>query len=504
MVPVRQLSSALSSAHSMLDRPQKRLADPPSPPLPRAFSPWLRTCEGTAARQLATAVLQRLTDSEDRQRQRRESDEATFTTLVDALVANLLRCQLDPKQQADIDEKGGWVKVPLSRRKTGSAKVVDRYHVAPMPLSKLPDIVKAMAALDLVSLYKAPQSSWTRHASKIKCSDGLLELIDDYSPRLDQMESFTSAVDARGNLIQPEVIELREAADRGDAVTGVLEVFKRRLRRGPNRKSPPAAQYRDTARTDAWREQVQRINAALHQADITFEAGNGIIAGHRVPEQGVAIRDRFTRRIFNNERWDHGGRLYGGFWQGLPRELRDGIRIDGHRVVTVDFSSMFLQLLYAVKAKEQAPLDEPDLYERIDREAGWPNDPERKALVREAVKKIVNAMLFDDREDPRESLPKGTRPYIDKRTKWTDLVRRMKERHPPVARWVGTDVGFELMHHESEIMIATVLSCLDKGVVVLPIHDGLIVAEPHKEIARAAMQQAFRDYTGGFVARISG
>jgi hypothetical protein len=278
----------------MLDRPQKHLANPPSPPLPRAFSPWLRTCEGSAARQLATAVLQRLTDSEDRQRQRRESDAATFTALVDALVANLLRCQLDPKQQADIDEKGGWVKVPLSRRKTGSAKAVDRYHVAPMPLSKLPDIVKAMAALDLVSLYKAPQSSWTRHASKIKCSGGMLELIDQHAPRFEELETFTTATDARGNLIQPEVIELREAADGGDAVTGLLEVFKRRLRRGPNRKSPPPARYEDTEQTNRWRKQVQRINAALHHADITFNSSDGFIAGHRVPEHGVAVRDRLS------------------------------------------------------------------------------------------------------------------------------------------------------------------------------------------------------------------
>jgi hypothetical protein len=60
-----------------------------------------------------------------------------------------------------------------------------------------------------------------------------------------------------------------------------------------------------------------------------------------------------------------------------------------------------------------------------------------------------------------------------------------------------------LMHHESEIMIKTVLSCLDQGVTVLPLHDGLLVAEPHKDVARRAMHNAFREYTGGFVARIS-
>lgn len=59
------------------------------------------------------------------------------------------------------------------------------------------------------------------------------------------------------------------------------------------------------------------------------------------------------------------------------------------------------------------------------------------------------------------------------------------------------------MHHESEIMIKTVLRCLEHNVVALPIHDGLLVAAPHKEVAKAAMLEAFGEYTGGFVARIS-
>lgn len=37
----------------------------------------------------------------------------------------------------------------------------------------------------------------------------------------------------------------------------------------------------------------------------------------------------------------------------------------------------------------------------------------------------------------------------------------------------------------------------------LTIDNGLFVAEPHKEVAREAMLDAFGEYTGGFVARIS-
>ena len=129
---------------------------------------------------------------------------------------------------------------------------------------------------------------------------------------------------------------------------------------------------------------------------------------------------------------------------------------------------------------------------------------ERKADVRDAIKKVINAMLFDDRDEPRRGLPKYTRPFIDNRIKWVDLVRRMKDRHLTIAPWVGTVVGFELMQHESEIMIKTVLRCLDQNVVVLPIHDGLLVAEPNTKVARAAMMIAFSEHTGGFIARISG
>jgi len=48
------------------------------------------------------------------------------------------------------------------------------------------------------------------------------------------------------------------------------------------------------------------------------------------------------------------------------------------------------------------------------------------------------------------------------------------------------------------------VNCLEQGVVVLPLHDGLLVAEPKREIARKAMMEAFGKYTGGFVAKVSG
>jgi hypothetical protein len=44
------------------------------------------------------------------------------------------------------------------------------------------------------------------------------------------------------------------------------------------------------------------------------------------------------------QRFDLSGRLFGGFWQGLQRQRRSGIRIDGEPVATLDYSSMFARL----------------------------------------------------------------------------------------------------------------------------------------------------------------
>jgi hypothetical protein len=249
--------------------------------------------------------------------------------------------------------------------------------------------------------------------------------------------------------------------------------------------------------------EVIRINEGLAAANITFDPGNGVSNGHEVPENSIALGDRTLKRIFNNRCWEHGGRLYGGFWQGMKRELRGGLRIDGHRVVALDFSAMYLQLPYAVKARKQTPL-EGDLYE--DPVEGWPQDVDRKEAMRDAIKRNVSAMLFS-KEGQRGKpfkLVKGSREALSKDVTGAVLLERVRARHPDIAKWLREpDVGFELMHHESEIMIKTVLRCLDKGAVVVPIHDGLLIAECHKEGARAAMLEAFGEYTGGFVARVS-
>jgi hypothetical protein len=181
------------------------------------------------------------------------------------------------------------------------------------------------------------------------------------------------------------------------------------------------------------------------------------------------------------QRFDLSGRLFGGFWQGLQRQRRVGIRIEGEPLATIDYSSMFARLAYASKGL-QPPAG--DLYAIPGLEGH-----------RDAVKLGANALLFDQHtrrrwpktEEPEQRLPSG----------WT--LGRFREalvaHHPVIADCIGTGLGFRLMHIESEIMVRVLTALLSEGVTALPLHDGVLVRRLHASKGKAAMEEVSREMT---------
>ena len=237
--------------------------------------------------------------------------------------------------------------------------------------------------------------------------------------------------------------------------------------------------YTDTPETNAMRDNMRRINAWLERVSITF-VDNGV--------EPVDVHDRTLRRLFVihegdllGQRFDLSGRLFGGFWQGLQRERRSGIRIDGEPVATLDYSSMFARLAYASRGV-QPPIG--DLY-------AMPGLEGRRA----AVKLGVNALLFDQHErrqwpkteEPEQLLPRG----------WTlaKFRRALIERHPGIADCIGNGLGFHLMHTESEIMVRVLTTLVSEGVTALPLHDGILVRKSHASMGKVAMEEVSRDMT---------
>ena len=116
-------------------------------------------------------------------------------------------------------------------------------------------------------------------------------------------------------------------------------------------------EYEDTQVTERYRSEVLTINARLKDADISFEreaAREGVVDTDtlRIIEHADPTA-RQLRRYFSRGSFESGGRLFGGFWQGLPKDVRlRGIRIDGAPVVSLDYGHMNPLLAYSVVRKE--------------------------------------------------------------------------------------------------------------------------------------------------------
>ena len=239
--------------------------------------------------------------------------------------------------------------------------------------------------------------------------------------------------------------------------------------------------YKDTARTRRWRREMQAINARLAAAPITVVEDDP--RAIRLDNEGQPVEPyrRTLRRVFNNEDWNAGGRLFGGFWMTMERTERfRTIRIAGEEISNVDYGSLFPRLAYARAQAKQPEIDIYDLAEDGSCRDGW--------------KALINAMLFATKPlggwptDAREELPPGI--------KLRDAVAAIKRKHAPIANLFERGLGFQLMRHELDMLVSVVTALFKDGITALPLHDSVLVARSQASTAKSVMEQEFRRRTG--------
>ncbi|WEK51831.1 MAG: hypothetical protein P0Y66_07600 [Candidatus Kaistia colombiensis] len=208
---------------------------------------------------------------------------------------------------------------------------------------------------------------------------------------------------------------------------------------------------------DAYRQEMKAINGYLASADIAY-----------VGNDPVDTSDRLMARYFNHPSHEHklsldlGGRMFGGFWQRVKRGARQHIRINGERIVELDYGQMFPRLAYA---HVQASPPSGDLYD-------LPKLADIGPEHRGTVKKAFNALMFKVgtmRKWPPEivdGLPSGCSVGRFKKT--------LLARHPALAGILNTGIGYRLMNRESCIMCCVLMGCIALGITVLPIHDAVL------------------------------
>jgi hypothetical protein len=222
--------------------------------------------------------------------------------------------------------------------------------------------------------------------------------------------------------------------------------------------------YMDCREADTMRAQMAEINGVLNNADILLDSQQTgpvhLVRKFRVDQPEDACR------------FDRHGRLYGGFWEDLPKEQRHLLTIHGEPVVDLDFASMFMQLAYCHQGL-QPPSG--DLY-------AIPGLEEH----RKVVKSLMVSLFFRNAEARR--LPAGSKEALPSGWSMERFKAAAAALHPAIAHLFDTNVGFKLMALESEILVGILMELTSKGVAALPMHDGIMVAASHKENAVETMQ----------------
>lgn len=396
------------------------------------FEPFRAPQTGPGHELVAKVILQ-LENYERRQRARKARDKATFDETVTALVSDLCyHYCLDPEQ-----------KVSISRSK----KVVGRKnrYATGATSAQRNTILDCMASPELALVVMVKGQFFEDRQTTIQAGPRLVTLILEH--KVDERH-----FQKKGST---ELIVLREKHE------------------GWFKGKGKEVKYEDTPDTHRYREEMQRINDWLENADLAFDVTASIT------RRPVDIYNRKLRRIFTDS-FTQLGRLSGGFWQDMPKQDRVGIRIDGQPTTCLDYSQSCPRILYSVA--DATPPSE-DIY--------------TVPLLREhrdGVKKLFLSLLCSGHE--LNKVPRGSRVLLPKKAKARDMFQWIGNEHPAIRPYFWTGIGLHLMFRESLILVDVLLALIDRGIVALPIHDAVVVREDAKELAKDIMQTVFKRHTG--------
>ena len=169
----------------------------------------------------------------------------------------------------------------------------------------------------------------------------------------------------------------------------------------------------------------------------------------------IQYQDKSIQRIFNVD-FENGGRFYGGFWQQIPSEFRTRLTIYNSRTFEQDYSSIHFAILY--------------------NEIGQPlnKDPYKFGMGdRKTNKLVLNFML--NAEHLESCL--GACRNSDKVTKpsnfktWKDYVLYLQSQHEPIKKYFFTGYGLKLQKVDSDLAEQVQMEMIEKGKVILCIHD---------------------------------
>lgn len=258
--------------------------------------------------------------------------------------------------------------------------------------------------------------------------------------------------------------------------------------------------YNDNEETNLWRRNLVAYNNLLRRTyiDIPSAPSEGIPCKqsfrskkkHKKPRRvKVSHYDKFVRRIFNNERWDHGGRFYGGWWQRIPETWRTRIRIWNMPVSEIDYKGLHISLLY--KQTNHQMIGDP--YE-LD---GYEKTKEMRVLLKKTLLSSINAANPEEAFkviNMEVNLDPQTFGWVrEQKIDLKKLINDLKEKHPLIEDRLFKAKGIELQKVDSMIAEKIINKYTQEGIAVLCVHDSFVIQADKAEDLYKYMGVAFNE-----------
>ena len=253
-------------------------------------------------------------------------------------------------------------------------------------------------------------------------------------------------------------------------------------------------EYSDTSEIITNRQNLTAYNNLLHRT---------LIDNPSFPQNGVHMKDgrlfnispsdKFVRRIYNRSSFDWNGRFFGGWWQRMPKQYRNGIQINGSQTCEIDFAAIHIVLLYAIEGVDYWQERKIDPY-LLD---GFDESPEIRNLLKVIVLVAVNAK---DRAQAvnalRHKIFTTDREqfswFIDSHFNLENILDLFVEKHKVIKKQFFSSDTFSVMKIDSEIADFIINHFTGIGIPVLGIHDSFIIDNKYEGDLKKIMQEACR------------
>jgi hypothetical protein len=263
-----------------------------------------------------------------------------------------------------------------------------------------------------------------------------------------------------------------------------------------DKNKEPVIPVPETSKAREYRQKLGEINAMYdrHRFGCALHGADSI--------DGFSPR---LKAVFNDSRWDHGGRLYAsatmvGFnYQCIPSDIRKRIVIDEAPTVEVDYSGMHPHLLYARLGKplsgnaydflpvEDKPLAKFALLVML-------NARSKQAAIGALKMRLDELRVASGLSPKKEALRNALLHHSD----FEKVVDAAANKHNAIRTSFYRGTGILLQNIESKIALDIVHYFALRDIPVLPVHDSFIIDRKHRAQLSRKMEETFKKHNHGF------